>query len=107
MATGVRITVYGAQAIAEAAKASLQGRTEIAEKIAEEARAAAPVLTGAYRDGIHAEVDGNNVRVVDDDEDAIYKEYGTSRTPAHATLTDAARKYGKYSGTQPRGRRRR
>lgn len=97
---GVRITVYGAQAIAEAAAASVQAREEIARQIAAEAQAAAPVLTGAYRNGIHA--DGMTVR--DEDPDSIYKEYGTSDTPAHAVLTDAARRYGKYTGMQP-GRR--
>lgn len=100
MASGVRITVYGAQAIAEAAVASVQAREEIARQIAAAATAAAPVLTGAYRDGIHAE----GTSVIDDDPDAFYKEYGTSDTPAHAVLTDAARPYGKYTGMQPRRR---
>lgn len=95
-----RVTYYAEQARAEAAKISVKAREEIAQQIAEDARAAAPVLTGAYRDGIHAD----GVRVLDDDEDGFYKEYGTSDTPAHATLTDAARKYGKYTGMQP-GRR--
>jgi hypothetical protein len=105
VADGVRITVYEAEAIAEALKLSTPVRAQIAEEIAQDARASAPVLTGKYRDGIHAEISGNDVRVVDDDEDALYKEYGTSTHAAHATLTDAARKYGKYSGMQPRGRR--
>lgn len=97
---GVRITVYGAQAIAEAAAASVKAREEIARQIAAEAQAAAPVLTGEYRDGIHAE----GTSVVDDDPESIYKEYGVAHRPAHATLTDAARRYGKYTGMQPRRR---
>jgi len=97
---GVRITVFGAQAIAQAAAASVAAREQIAQQIAAEAQAAAPVLTGAFRNGIHAE----GTTVIDEDPDGIYKEYGTSDTPAHATLTDAARKYGKYTGMQP-GRR--
>lgn len=102
---GARVTVYAAQARAEARKLSTEDRVQIAEEIAAEARAAAPVLTGQYRDGIHADVAGADVRVVDDDPTAGFKEYGTSHTPAHATLTDAARKHGKYSGMKPRGRR--
>lgn len=102
---GARVTVYAAQAIAEARKLSTEDRSRIAEEIAAEARSAAPVLTGAYRDGIHPQVNGTDVRVVDDDPTAGYKEYGTSTHAAHATLTDAARKHGRYSGMKPRGRR--
>jgi len=105
MAMGVRVTIYAGQAIAEARKLSTEDRAQVAEEIAADARASAPVLTGHYRDGIHAEINGDDVRVVDDDPTAGYKEYGTSHTPAHATLTDAARKYGKYTGMKPRGRR--
>ena len=105
MADDVRITVYASQAIAEALALSTPGRTQIAEQITSEARAAAPVLTGRFRDGIHTEVSSNDVRVVDDDPDAIWIEYGTSTHAAHATLTDAARKHGKYTGMQPRGGR--
>lgn len=94
---GARITYFAEQARAEAARISEKAREEIAQQIASDASAAAPVLTGAFRNGIHAD----GVRVLDDDPDAFYKEYGTSDTPAHATLTDAARKYGKYTGMQP------
>jgi hypothetical protein len=96
----VRITVYGAQAIAEAAAASVAAREEIARQIAADARAAAPVQTGEFRDGINAD----GVLVVDDDPEAVYKEYGVAHRPAHATLTDAARRYGKYTGWQPKRR---
>ncbi|WP_280201218.1 hypothetical protein [Nocardia cyriacigeorgica] len=59
-------------------------------------------MTGAYRDGIGTEFSGTTVRVVDDDPDAIYKEYGTVDTPAHAAVTDAARRHGRYRGWTPR-----
>jgi hypothetical protein len=101
---GVRITVFGAQAIAEALKLSTPARELIAEEIAADARSAAPVLTGQYRNGIHVQSDGDHVAVVDEDPEAGFKEYGTSDTPAHAVLTDAARKRGKYSGITPRRR---
>lgn len=100
----VRVTVFNAQAIREAVRLSTAERAQTAEEIVVEARADAAVLTGRYRDGIHSVVDGENVSVVDDDPDAIYKEYGTSRTPAHAALTNAAKNHGRYSGWQPRGR---
>ncbi|MCA1185708.1 hypothetical protein LCD36_04480 [Saccharopolyspora sp. 6T] len=48
------------------------------------------------------EVDGDEVRMVDTDPEAVYKEYGTNDTPAHAVLTDAARKRGRYRGWNPR-----
>jgi hypothetical protein len=105
MAMGVRVTIYAGQAIAEARKLSTPERAEIAEEIAADARADAPVLTGQFRDGIHAEISGDDVRVVDDDPTAGYKEYGTSTHAAKATLTNAARKHGKYTGMTPRGRR--
>lgn len=101
---GIRVTVFPQQAIRDALEASTPRRVEIAEEIVVTARANAPVRTGEYRDGIHSEVDGDRVAVVDDDPEAIYKEYGTSDTPAHAVLTDAARQHGKYTGWQPRGR---
>nr|DAJ31973.1 MAG TPA: hypothetical protein [Caudoviricetes sp.]DAK89430.1 MAG TPA: hypothetical protein [Caudoviricetes sp.]DAO82737.1 MAG TPA: hypothetical protein [Caudoviricetes sp.]DAQ85100.1 MAG TPA: hypothetical protein [Caudoviricetes sp.]DAT71233.1 MAG TPA: hypothetical protein [Caudoviricetes sp.] len=42
------------------------------------------------------------VRVVDNDELAIHKEYGTADTPAHATLTGTAMRFGRYRGMRPR-----
>lgn len=77
-------------------------RKEIAGEIAADARNRAPVVTGAYRGGIGVETNSDEVRVVDNDDDAIHKEYGTSDTPAHAALTNAAMQYGRYSGTMPR-----
>lgn len=102
MANGVRITIYARQVLAEARRLSTEPRARIAHQIATDARAAAPVVTGEYRDGIGAEVSGDEVRVVDNDDTSPYKEYGTSDTPPHATLTNAARAYGRYSGWQPR-----
>lgn len=101
---GIRVTVYEAEALREARRISTERRVEIAEQVAHEAISAAPVLTGEFRSGIGVEVSGDDVRVVDNDETADFKEYGTVDTPAHATLTDAARHHGKYSGMQP-GRR--
>ncbi len=101
-----RVTIFPAQAVREAYRLSTEKRAQIAHQIAGDARAAAPVRTGEYRGGIGVEVDGDQVMVVDNDPEAFYKEYGTSDTPAHASLTDAARQYGKYSGFQPKGRKR-
>jgi len=101
-----RVTIFREAAIREAVRISTQERTRIANEIAADARATAPVVSGAYRNGIAVEFDGNQVRVVDQDDTAIHKEYGTGDTPAHAVLTDAARKRGTYTGTQPRGQRR-
>lgn len=99
-----RVTVFREQALREALAASTSKRVEIAHRIEAESQASAPVQTGEYRDGIHVEQSGDRVSVVDDDPESIYKEYGTSDTRAHATLTDTARRYGRYSGYQPRGR---
>ncbi|QUF08291.1 HK97 gp10 family phage protein [Actinosynnema pretiosum subsp. pretiosum] len=97
-----RVTVYPEQAAREALAASYDGRVTIASTIAEEARGTARVLTGAFRDGITVVADGEQVRVVDEDPLAAVKEYGTSDTAAQATLTDAARRHGRYSGVTPR-----
>lgn len=97
-----RVTIFAAAAIREAYRLSTPDRVRIAEEAAAQARAAAPVLTGAYRSGIGVQVSGDKVQIVDDDPDAMHKEYGTADTPAHAVLTDAARRHGKYTGMQPR-----
>lgn len=104
---GARVTVFGAIAKAEARRISTPRRIDIAEEAAAEATARAPVESGEYRNNIHVEVGGDDVSLVDDDETAIHKEYGTSDTPAHAVLTDAVRKHGRYTGMQPKGSRRR
>lgn len=105
--TGARVTVFSAIAKAEARRISTPRRIEVANVAAAEAIARAPVETGEYRNGIHVVVSGDDVSLVDDDETAVHKEYGTLDTPAHAVLTDAVRKHGKYTGMQPRASRRR
>lgn len=97
-----RLTLYRQALRAEARRESMSRRKEIAGEIAADARNRAPVVTGAYRGGIGVETNSDEVRVVDNDDDAIHKEYGTSDTPAHAALTNAAMQYGRYSGTMPR-----
>ncbi len=94
--------VFRDQARRQAYATTLESRAGIGHEAAGEARSDAPVLTGAFRDGIGVEVDGLHVAIVDSDPDAIYKEYGTSDTPAHATLTNAASRFGRYSGWRPR-----
>jgi hypothetical protein len=101
-----RVTIYNEQAIREAYRISTEQRARIAHQAAADARADAPVRSGEFRGGIGVEVNGDQVMLVDNDPEAFYKEYGTADTPAHATLTDAARKYGRYSGFQPKGRKR-
>lgn len=96
------VNVYEEQALAAARAISTPERVSIAEDIASDARADAPVRTGEYRNGIGVQVDGDEVRVVDTDPESVYKEYGTSDTPAHAVLTDAARQHGRYTGWNPR-----
>lgn len=60
-----------------------------AEAIAARAREIAPVATGAYRDSIHAERDGDEAAVVAGTDHALYVEVGTADTPAFAPLTRA------------------
>lgn len=96
-----RVTIFTEVAIREAKRISTEERIQIAEEIAAEAQASAPVLTGRYRNNIAVKVSGDTVSVVDEDPTAGFKEYGTGDTPAHAVLTDAARRHGKYSGIQP------
>ncbi len=80
----------------------MPARKKIAQEIASQAKAIAPVLTGDYRDGIGVNAQGTMVRVVDNDELSIHKEYGTADTPAHAVLTGTAMRFGRYRGMRPR-----
>lgn len=82
-------------------KATTNGRAAIARLAAGYARSTAPVVTGAYRNGIRVIVNQGtgDVDLVDDDPLAIIKEYGTTDTPAHLTLTNAARRHGRLSGS--------
>lgn len=100
----IRVFLNRAELLAEARKISTDERVEIAHQAAGDAVADAPVLTGDYRDGIHVETNGDQVSIVDDDPDAVYKEFGTSDTPAHMTLVEAASRYGRYTGWTARGR---
>jgi len=60
---------------------------EIAEKVLAGAQAVAPVLTGAYQDSLHIQVDGEeNVYVVAGVEYGDEVEFGTSDTPTFAPL---------------------
>lgn len=82
-------------------KESTQGRATTARLAAAHARTTAPVVTGAYRDGIGVRVNQGTgaVNLVDDDPLATIKEYGTVDTPAHMTLTNAVRRYGRLAGS--------
>lgn len=66
--------------------------TADAERAAQAARAAAPVATGRYRDGIGVESDATHVRLVGRDFKSHWIEWGTIRTRAHATLRNAAKR---------------
>lgn len=100
-----RVIIYAAQCEAEAKAGAVAGLVEVANLAANDARATAPVQTGEYKGGIGVEAAGDHAVLFDSDPEAFYKEYGTSDTPAHMTLTNAARKYGKYTGMGPRGGR--
>jgi hypothetical protein len=97
------IEIYEDRVIADAWTGSTDQRAEIAQQAAGIARASAPVLTGRYKGGIGAEVAGDEVAVVDSDPVSRYKELGTSDTPAHAAVIQAASQFGRYDGLQPRG----
>lgn len=100
---GARVTIYNMQAIREAYRASTPGRVEVAHQAAAVAGTTAPVDTGEFQQGVGVEVDGDHVQIVNTDPEAGYKEYGTVDTPAHSTMTDAARQFGRYTGVTPRG----
>lgn len=93
-----RVTIYTAACIAEAERGSVKGRTEVAIAAAEVARSTAPVESGEFRSGMGTQVSGTDVLIVSNDPESGYKEYGTSDTPAHMTLTNAARRFGRYYG---------
>lgn len=97
-----RITIFDEVARRQAREISQERRVEIGGQIASDASSFAPRLTGEYASSFAVEESGTQVQVVSNDDTAIHKEYGTSDTPAHASLTEAAMRYGKYSGTRPR-----
>ena len=96
-----KITIYDRVAQAEAKMLARPDLMRVAGEIAGDAQGFAPVLTGRYAGSFSVET-GQGVRVVSSDTTAIHKEYGTSDTPAHAALTEAAMRHGKYTGTRPR-----
>lgn len=98
MASRARLTVFPAELERDAVEASFDDRVDISNLLANEARADARVLTGEFRDGIAVEIQGLRTSVVDNDEESIWKEYGTVDTAPQATLTTAAMRYGKYTG---------
>ena len=97
-----KLVLYRRRILRELRRQTVPARKKIAQEIASQAKAVAPVLTSDYRDGIGVNVRGTMVRVVDNDELAIHKEYGTADTPAHATLTGTAMRFGRYRGMRPR-----
>lgn len=97
------IEIYDDQVIRDVWAGTAEDRAQIAQQAAGIARGNAVVRTGRYRGGIGAEVDGDDVAVVDNDEASFYKELGTSDTPAHAAVIQAASQFGRYDGLQPRG----
>jgi hypothetical protein len=92
-----RLEIFEAQVYSQARRDSTPERIAMAEQAAAKARQLAPVVSGAYRDGVAVEVEGTKVFLVDNDPDAFYKEFGTVDTPAHAILTDAARTLAGYN----------
>lgn len=92
------MTVYPAVLVSQARRISTADRVEIAHDIVGVHRGSAPVDTGAYRDGPTVVVAGDDVSVVQRDPEGRYKEYGTEDTPVHATMTNAARQFGRYTG---------
>lgn len=97
-----RLTVYPAQVRQEVDDTTFDDRVEIAQKVAAEAQASAPVDTGYFKSQFDVETEGKRVFAVNSADDAEYIEYGTLDTAPAASLTDAARSHGKYSGWQPR-----
>ena len=74
---------------AELERAVATGDAAIAEAWAAEARANAPVDTGAYRDGIRVVRDGDAVAVVATAPHSLIVEFGTADTPAFAPILRA------------------
>lgn len=100
MILGARVVWYP-NAPEEIRSASTQQRVEVADRIVEEAQLRAPVRTGAFRDGLHVEINGDEVDVVDDDPAAFFIEYGTIDTPPAGVITEAAENEGEYHGKRP------
>jgi hypothetical protein len=97
----VRVVVYDNVLIREVYRTTVGARTGVAEDIVHEGIDTAAVLTGEYRGGMGVAVSGTRVSAQDTDPDAFFKEFGTVDTEAHAALTNAARRHGRYKGLQP------
>jgi HK97 gp10 family phage protein len=69
--------------------AAREAVAEVANVALEEARRTVPVVTGALRDSLHIERDGDSVEVVADAGHAAFVEFGTSRQAAEPFLTPA------------------
>lgn len=97
----VRVTVFPAEAIRQAYRASTPRRLQIAREMVSTAQPRAKVETGAYRSSYDVEVQGDRVFAVINDPDASYIVFGTVDTPPHTELLVAAGHFGTYSGWQP------
>lgn len=93
-----RVTINERVVLAKARRASTGPRADIARRVVATHAATAPRVTGAYAKGAAVVAHGEQVTVINRDPDAVYKEYGTSDTPAHASMTNAARRHGRYVG---------
>lgn len=91
----VRIIVYGALAVAEAKVISEPELVKIAAQAADVARGTAPVDTGHFQ----ASISSSGRLIINSDEAAAHIEFGTSDTIAHFTMVNAARQFGRYTGT--------
>lgn len=92
-----RLTIYDAQVYAAVDKSTLPSRIDMAYEVALEAIDIAPVVSGAYRDGIDVVTEGTDVFIVDDDPIAFMKEFGTVDTEPIGLLTEAAQVLAKYN----------
>lgn len=70
-------------------RALADGIEVLGDWIVEEARRAAPVLTGEFRDSIQVERGDDGVQVLSDSDHAAYVEFGTNDTRAQPTITPA------------------
>ena len=93
----IRLTIYEAQVRSQATRASLPGRLDLAYEVALEAIDRAPVVSGAFRDGIDVAQEDGDVFIVDNDPIAFMKEYGTVDTEPIYLLTAAAEVLAKYN----------
>lgn len=95
------VIIWYPNAADEIIAASTEQRIAIAERIVDDAQLHAPVRTGAFRDGLHVEISGDEVDIVDDDPAAFFIEYGTLDTPPAGVITEAAENEGEYHGKRP------